>query len=168
MFNTKAEVIAALQEELGLWEELLKGRTEQQITTRDLPGGWSLKDVIAHLRMWQQRTMARLEAAAKGGEPILPSWPADLNPSDEADLEALNTWMYESNRDRPWAEIYAEWRAGFVKVLELAEQIPEQDLLQSGRYAWLPDHALIDVLQGTYEHHREEHREGLEGRAIHE
>ena len=84
-----------------------------------------------------------------------------------ADLEAegephdLNAWLYAQTRDTPWPSVFQDWRAGFLRLLELGESIPEQDLLEAGKYSWLEGYALIDVLEGTYEHHHE-HAEHLQ------
>lgn len=151
----KPTTIEALRAELGRWEALLAGMGEAQITA-PLPGSdWSLKDTIAHLRAWQQRSVARLEAAAAGGEPAFPEWPASFDPEEEGQPHDLNAWLYEAARARPWAQVHAEWRAGFERLLELAEAVPEADLLAPGRYPWLEGHSLALILDASREHHDE-------------
>jgi hypothetical protein len=44
--------------------------------------------------------------------------------------------------------------------MEVGEAIPEANLMEVWRYKWLPDYPMSDVLEGSYEHHRE-HREEL-------
>ena len=61
--NDKQRVLTMLREEFKSWEQLLASLSEEQITAPQLPANWSIKDVIAHLRAWQQRSIARLEAA---------------------------------------------------------------------------------------------------------
>jgi len=73
----------------------------------------------------------------------------------------LNGWLYAQSRDRPWPGVYQDWRTGFLRLLELAAAVPEPDLLEAGKYPWLEGYALVDVLKGSYEHHRE-HAEFLE------
>jgi hypothetical protein len=111
--------------------------------------------VIAHLRAWQQRSIARLEAALHSREPDYPAWPERFDPEEEGQPHDLNAWLYEQSRDKPWPTVYNEWRSGFLRFLALAESISEQDLLQAGKYPWLEGYALFDVLQGSYEHHQE-------------
>jgi len=60
--NMKQHVLTALREEFNRWEQVLASLSEEQITTPHLPGHLSIKDVIAHLRAWQQRSIARLMA----------------------------------------------------------------------------------------------------------
>jgi hypothetical protein len=50
----KQQILAALREEFRGWQEVLAGMSEEEITTPHLPAGLSVKDVIAHLRAWQQ------------------------------------------------------------------------------------------------------------------
>jgi len=159
--DTKQSILTALREELGRWEALLAELSEEQITAPQLDDHWSIKDVVAHLWDWQQRSIARLEAAQLNREPEYPAWPTQFDPEIEEQPHDLNAWLYAKHRDQPWASIHQQWHAGFMRCLELGEAIPEDDLLAVGRYSWLEGYALLEVLQGTYEHHRE-HAEYLE------
>ena len=159
MSNQQA-ALAALREEFKRWEQLLTGLSEAQIIDPQLPEGWSIKDVVAHLHVWQQRSIARLDAALHDTQPDYPAWPAQLDPEAEG-IYDLNAWLYQQNRDTPWPSVYQDWHAGFVRLLELGAAVPEQDLLEVGKYTWLEGYALIEVLEGTHEHHQE-HAEYLE------
>jgi hypothetical protein len=158
--NDKQAILNGLREEFNRWEALLASLSEEQITAPQLPDNWSIKDVIAHLRAWQQRSIARLEAALLGRAPEYPAWPAQFDPEAE-DVLDLNAWLYATYRDQPWSNVQRDWSEGFRRFLELGEAIPEKDLLEAGRYTWLEGYALFAVLQGSYEHHRE-HAEYLE------
>jgi hypothetical protein len=157
----KQGMLNALREELGRWEVLLAGLSDEQISAPQLPENWSIKDVIAHLRAWQQRSIARLEAALLDRAPEYPPWPEQFDPEVEGEPHDLNAWLYAQNRDRPWPNVHRDWSEGFRRFLELGAAIPEDDLLETGRYTWLEGYALLAVLQGSYEHHRE-HAEYLE------
>jgi hypothetical protein len=157
--TTQSEWLQRLRAEKEQWEALLSRLSEAQIIAANQPDGWSIKDVLAHLMAWQQRTNARLAAARHGGQPNYPAWPADLNPETE-DVDALNAWLYATYRDQPWATISAAWRAGFQNVIDQSAALPEPDLIQPGHFAWLGDTPLAAYLEGTLEHHRE-HRAWL-------
>jgi len=153
--NDKTQIITMLREEFSRWEELLAGMSKTQITTPLTPSKWSIKDVVAHLRAWQQVSIARLEAARLNKEPVLPNWLAGLDPESEEDLEQFSARIYETCREQPWARVHQDWRNGFLRLLKLGEEIPENDLLDAGKYPWLKGYALLAVLQGSCEHHRE-------------
>ncbi len=158
--NDKKQILTMLKEEFNRWEELLAGLSEAQITDPQLPANLSIKDVIAHLRAWQQRSIARMEAALANREPEFPEWPAGLDPESE-DVDQINAWIYETYREKPWSSVHRDWREGFLRFLELGEAIPEKELLEAGRYPWLGGHPLSLILLSSYGHHHEEHLESL-------
>jgi hypothetical protein len=153
--NMKEHILAALREQFDRWEELLANMSEEQITTPHLPSAWSIKDEIVHLRAWQQRSIARMEAAQFDRELEFPRWPAELNPDSEGDTDQINAWIYETCREQPWSKAHPDWRAGFLRFLELGQVFPEKDLLDEGRYPWLKGRPLAFVLLSSYDHHQE-------------
>ena len=159
--NDKRSTLDLLREELSRWEALLAGLSVAQVTAPQLDEGWSVKDVVAHLHAWQLRSNARLEGALHGREPQYPPWPSEFDPEIEGEPHDLNAWLYAHYRDQPWQTIYGNWNADFRRLLQLADALPEDDLLEAGKYAWLEGYPLLAVLQGTLEHHRE-HAEYLE------
>ena len=115
--NMRDHILTALREQLNRWEELLASMSEEQITAPLLPFHWSIKDVIAHLRAWQQRSIARLQAAHLNREPEFPRWPAELDPDSEDSLDKTNAWIYETYCKQPWPSVHRDWREGFLQFL---------------------------------------------------
>ena len=159
--NGKQQILTTLREDFSRWEELLASMSEEQITAPQPPSNLSIKDVIAHLRAWQQRSIARLEAAVLNREPEFPRWPAELDPETEDDPVQINAWIYETCREQPWSSVHRDWRQGFLRFLELGEAIPEKDLLDAERYPWMEGQPLSLVLLGSYEHQHEDHLEPM-------
>ncbi len=153
--DMKDHILAALKEELDRWEELLSTLSDEQIMAPLLPSTWSIKDVIAHVMAWQQRSNARVEAALLDREPQFPVWSAGVDPDEEGATEQINAWLYDTYQAQPWSQVHQAWRAGFLRFLETAEQIAEPDLLGTGRYPWLPGHPLAFILVASYDHHQE-------------
>lgn len=155
----KGHILAALREQFEAWEATLARLGEAAIIARTGPSDWSIKDELAHLWAWQQRTLARLDAARLDREPQFPAWPVDVID----DSERINAWIYQTNQSQPWSAVHQNWRDCFRRVLETAEGISERELLDSDRYAWLEGHAIVAFLLATYEHHQE-HFEKLSAR----
>ncbi len=155
IMNMKEHILTALREQFNRWEELLASMSDERITAPHLPSNWSIKDVIAHLRAWQQRSIARLEAALFNREPEFPKWLPELDPDSEGNTDQTNAWIYETYREQPWSKVHQNWREGFLRFLELGEGIPEKDLLDAGRYPWLEGHPLAFILLASYDHHQE-------------
>jgi hypothetical protein len=159
--SDKTQTITMLREEFNRWEELLAGMSEEQITGSKLHSNRSIKDEVAHLWVWQRISVARIEAAVNNKEPGLAWWPERFDPEAEEDLDEINEWIYETNREKAWSQVYKDWREGCLRFIELAEKVSEKDLLDPQKYTWLEGHPLILVLQGSYEHHHEDHLEPL-------
>ena len=153
--NNKTQMLTLLKEEFNSWEALLTSLDEAQITTPQHPDEMSIKDTMAHLMTWQQLSIARLEAALHNRGLIMPAWPEDLDLEPEGEPHELNAWISASHQDESWATVYQAWRTGFLRFLELGEAIPEADLMEVDKYPWLEGYALLAVLEGSYEHHRE-------------
>ncbi len=149
-------ILAGMREEFDRWEELLTGLSEEEIVARRMPSDLSIKDVIAHLMAWQQRSIARLQAAKENREPEFPKWPAELNPEEE-DADPINAWIRESYGNQPWSEVHRAWREGFLRFLELGAAISEYDLLDGDRFFWMKGYPLADVMTASYLHHHEDH-----------
>jgi hypothetical protein len=153
--NNKQAILTNLREEFSRWEAILAGMSETEITHPRLAANWSVKDVIAHLWAWQQRSIARLEAGLYHREPEYPQWPAEFDPEVEGEPDQLNAWLYQTNQDKPWSQVYQEWRAGFLHFLALGEKIPESDLLDPARYEWMEGQPLFSTLRASHEHYAE-------------
>ncbi len=153
--NSREALLDAVR---GLREELERVVAEAGKARMEQPGSfgeWTFKDLIAHLTGWRQTTAARLEAGLRGEEPVFP-WPAQLD--EEDDLDAINRWFFETNRDKPLAAVLRESRETFERVERAIAALPEDDLLEPGRFPWLGGAALGPaVVRGTLGHYHEEH-----------
>lgn len=151
----KIHIIAALREEFDHWERVLSGLSETEIAGDSNVNALSIKDEVAHLMAWQQRSNARLEAALHNREPQMPEWVAGRSDESEEDTNDINAHIYEAFRNLSWSQVHQQWHSGFIRLLELSEAIPEPALLDSSRFEWLGGYSLADVLLGTYDHHQE-------------
>lgn len=153
--NMKEHILTALSEQFNRWEELLASLSDAQVTAPHFDDNWSIKDVIAHLWAWQQISIARMEAGALNREPELPKWVAKLHGDWEENANQTNAWVYETYHEKPWSEVYQNWREGFLRLVESGEPISEKDLLDGDRYPWLKGYSLAFILVASYDHHQE-------------
>ena len=153
--ETKSQILADLSEIFNRWQELLAGLSNEYIEQPLLPSDWTLKDTVAHLWFWQQASVARMEAALNNKEPDYPEWWAIFGPDPEDKVDQANAWNYGRNRDKPWEQMYADWKTQFQRYLDLLRRVPEDDLLMPGRYAWMGKYSLSASSLGSLDHHRE-------------
>jgi hypothetical protein len=96
-----------------------------------------------------------MEAARFDREPELPRWLPEVDPDSEGYTDQTNAWIYSTYHEQPWSKVHQNWREGFLRFLELGEEIPEKDLLDAVRYPWLEGHPLAFILLASYDHHQE-------------
>jgi hypothetical protein len=153
--NMKEHILAALREKFDQWEELLGRLSEEEIVASDLPSRWSIKDNIAHLWAWQQRSIARMEAALSNRDPVFPTWLPGLDPEVEGNTDQINAWIFQTYHEQPWSKVHQNWREGFHRLLDSCDGISERDMLDGEKHPWLEGYPLANVLLGTYDHHQE-------------
>jgi hypothetical protein len=153
--NMKDHILAALREQLERWDELLGSLSEEQITAPRFDLNWSIKDVVAHLWGWQQISIARMDAAARDREPGYSGWLAELPEGWDDDADRTNAWFYQTQHEKPWSEVYENWRAGYLRFIGSGEPIPEKDLLDGDRSPWLKGFSPAFILLASYAHHQE-------------
>ncbi len=153
--NMKGHILSALREQFEQWEQLLASMGERQVTDLQTLGDWSTKDVITHLWAWQQISIARVEAALQDREPRLPAWVSDLSGDWEENANQTNAWVYDTFHGQAWVKIHQNWKEGFQRFLNLGEELPEINLLDSSKYPWLQGQPLAVILLASYDHHQE-------------
>ncbi len=152
--TTKAQLLATLQAEHSAWLALLAAISEDRML---LPGAaapeWTVKDVIAHLTAWRGRSCARLQAGLRHTAPTQPPWPAEFDENDAAEVNRINTWIYQTNRDRPLAAVLHESEAAWQQLADLVSALPATDLLDTQRFVWLGGAPLGSaVLNASFAH----------------
>jgi hypothetical protein len=67
----------------------------------------------------------------------------------------FNARIYELTHDQPWSIVHRAWKDEYQRFLDFAEAIPEKEIFDAQRYAWLNGYALSAVVEGSCEHHQE-------------
>lgn len=154
--HTKAELLDSLRDIHARWKAFLEELDPKHRATL-LPGSvWTLTTSLAHLAAWQQVTRARLYAALQHRAPEYPVWLQGISPETDEQIDLLNERIYQLYKGLSWDEAVQLWNTSFADVIAAAEAIPEDVLLQAGRFSWLDARYPIGaVLVGTTEHHTE-------------
>jgi len=124
-----------------------------------IEGDWSPKDTIAYLSAWEGRVIRRSSEAL--GEQV------PERPVGDQVVDRINAQIYAENRERPLAEVRAEFESSYPQVLRAVEDTPEEDLPRTGLFlAWgdIPLWKFLSVLTWQhYEMHHQPIRTWLEG-----
>lgn len=159
----RTDVLAEIDRQRAWWEGLLAEVGEERMEQPGATGNWTFKDVVAHLSGWQRRTLDRLQAV-RHGQPTPPlPWQAALGPIGDEDgddqVQRINDWLYERNRNRPLTDVLAESRRQWDELREGIAAFPEAVLNDPARFPWLGGESLAQsVLSGSlFEHFHVEH-----------
>jgi|SRR5215472_9056930 len=146
--TTKAELLNNIQAGYHRLEVLLAPLSEQHLTTPEETSTWSIKDHLAHLTGWQSYLLDQLQAALTNTEP--PVFMPGLTTVDE-----VNERFYQENKDRLLADIVADFRIAYQRVLTTVEGMSEESL--QAPFPWRQDVASLWALiaEDTYEHYQE-------------
>lgn len=152
--GTKARLLATIDAERAAWQSLVGEIGEERMEEPGPMGGWSFKDLAAHITGWRERTIGRLEAAARGEPEPPPPWPDALTEDDE-----VNDWIQERGRGRSPASVLAEADDSYARVRAAVAALPDAVLVDPARFPWLEGPSLADsILSGDFfGHWHEEH-----------
>src|SRR5947199_10709715 len=103
---SKAQLVNELKQENAAWQALLDAIGEANMTQPEVAGGWSIKDIVAHMTEWRRRTVKRFQMIRKPNVDLTPHWPKELQ--EEAHADKTKPWFYEANGDRPLADAIAD------------------------------------------------------------
>lgn len=147
---SKTQLLAELNDENASWLALLDDIGEANMTQPEVAGGWSIKDIVAHLTGWRRRTVRRFQAMLNHEPDFTPPWPPELQEDDE-----INAWIYESNRDRPLADVLSDSREVFQQFLDVIAAFPDDELQNFQRFEWSQGEPLSGKF--AFSHFHEEH-----------
>ena len=153
---SKKQLLAEMQSEQAAWLALLDEIGEENMTQPEVAGGWSIKDIVAHLTGWRRRTVLRFRGALDPTLDITPPWSAALGELDEDDdVDKINAWIYQTNRDRPLADVLNAEREVFQKLVAAVNALSDEQLNDPQRFSWLGGERLTGAL--IFDHFHEEH-----------
>ena len=140
----KLTFIKKVQKAHEEWQSLLAEVDKSRMTEPGLPGGWSVKDVIAHITWYEREMIGMLKAMALEGSDL---WQF---PQDER-----NVPIYEENKDRPLEEILSEAEQVYDQLFEAISSLSDDELVDPSHFRYMPDEWIPwDVMAGnTYKHY---------------
>jgi len=127
-------------------DRVLGDLTPRQMTMAGVTrGGWSVKDVLAHLVEWQQMNLDWYAAGTRGERPAMPAPGYTLR-----ELPRLNAMIYRKHHRRSLQAVLRDYRVFHDRVVALVRALPDADLITLGRYSWTgPSWTLSDYLRAA-------------------
>jgi hypothetical protein len=108
-------------------------------------GGWSVKDILAHLVEWQRMNLDWYAAGLRGEKPAMPAPGFTLR-----ELPRLNAMIFRKHHRRSLRAVLDDYEAFHARVVALIEASSDFDLVTLQRYSWTgPSWSLSDYLRAS-------------------
>jgi hypothetical protein len=142
----KSDLLLEAEKERRALDDTLALLSPRQMTKAGVTrGGWSVKDILAHLVEWQRMVLDWYTAGVRGERPVIPAPGYTLR-----ELPRLNHMIYRKHHRRSLADVLEDYRSYHERVLQLIESLPDADLVTMHRYSWTgPSWTLSDYLRAS-------------------
>lgn len=160
---SRKQFISKLLHERDRFELLLnRAGFTRRMTMKGVAGHWSIKDIIAHILVYEQYIADRLNEilhhvayvpckTQNALEAFLDEFGYPDFGSPLLDDDTANAWVYEKYRNIPLEEIVAQEIQAFNSIVSALEAMPEESIKR---------HNLLGrVADNTYHHYREHIRD---------
>ena len=151
--GTKSEQLAAIRADQRFWRDLAAEVGSDRYAEPGPMGDWSFGDMAGHLLGWRNRSITRIEAAARGEPEPAPPWPSSADDAMDDD-ETINAWMHEQHAGRSPAELVAAYDASYDRLAAAIERLPDEAASDPDAFPWIGG-PLVDA--DFTDHLHEEH-----------
>jgi hypothetical protein len=122
------------------------GLSGTQLTEPGVMGGWSVKDTLAHVTIWEEEALKYLPGIMKGIQP--PRYSAMYG-----GIDAFNALTVEERRSLPLSEVQRQLEDAHRRLIALVQNAPEDQIATETRFR-------RRLRLDTYSHYRE-HTEAI-------
>ncbi len=147
----KQDLIQIIQDERDRLRNLLGNLSEDDMLIPLGEDGWSVKDYVAHIVVWEKRMVEWLDVVEGGDVPqqLPPGMTWD-------DLDRWNAQTFEENRDRELKEVLDDFNHFAEEVVQAVEAISEDLLMRADYLEWRSGSPLWEmVAENTFWHYPE-------------
>src|SRR4051795_419590 len=158
--RTRADQVEAIRADQRFWRELVAEVGPDRYAVPGAMGDWTFGDMAGHLLGWRNRTISRLEAAARGEPEPAPPWPADLGTDDAV----INPWIREHDAGRSAEQLVADYDASYDRLVAALGSMSDELLMDPDALPWLGGPAVeVDFTEHLHEEHVPDVRRWLDG-----
>lgn len=152
----KQDLILRIRDERERLRSLQGSLSENEMLNPLEEDGWSVKDLIVHIVVWEKRMVEWLDVVERGEVPrqLPPGMTWD-------DLDRWNEQTFEENRERERTEVLADFIHFAEEVVRAVEAIPEDLLMRADSLEWRSGSPLWEMVAANTFWHYSEHRETI-------
>jgi hypothetical protein len=142
------------------WDALIAQIPDRARTKPALAGGWSVKDLIAHVAAYENWTAAQIRAANEDRAPTDRELYGveEMPPESKGwDLDRQNAAIHARYKNMPLAEVMTFSNQAFADLVAAVEAVFDEDIARTGAQTWTGDTTLLEIIPGQCYAHYEQH-----------
>lgn len=155
-YIAKTELLEKIRTERETLETILRKVSDDRMAQPGVESNWSVKDILAHISVWERRMIQWVEESLRGETPERPAPGMTWD-----DLDRLNEQTYQLDRDKPLDEVSAEFRNSYQRSLKTVEALSEDDLNDPQRFEWRKSDPLWHMVAANTFWHYKDHAETI-------
>jgi hypothetical protein len=158
--GSKSELLERMRAGREEWDALIAQIPDSARTEPALAGGWSVKDLIAHVAAYENWTAAQIRAANEGRAPTdRELYGVEEMPHDPEgwDLDRQNAAIYARYKEIPLADVMTFSSQAFADLITAVAAVSDEDFARSGAQTWTGDQTLLEIIPEQCYAHYEQH-----------
>ncbi|PJF36723.1 MAG: hypothetical protein CUN49_04030 [Candidatus Thermofonsia Clade 1 bacterium] len=131
----------------------IEGLSPNDMLRPGVVGFWSVKDVLAHLTVWESELVTALSQLDR---PSLVPHIVQIE-----DIDAFNAEQYHINAPRPLERVLEDFHGVHKHLLRAVEALDERTLTDVRKFRWLEGEPLTYLIADCAHWHEDEHAEQI-------
>lgn len=148
---TKDEILATFNQTRVEFLKAIEGLSEDALVEPGVLGEWSVKDIMAHISMWEAELVKMLWELRQGNKP------SRVDLVNGKSVDQINEEWHQEQKDRPLERIFADFHAVRTQTIRQIQGFTDRELSEPRHYPWLKGHALEAWIAGDGFDHEAEH-----------
>lgn len=150
----RSDVIADLRAARATLEKALQGLTEDDMLRPGAVGFWSIKDVLAHLTVWEAELVTSLSHLEQHKR----------RPPHIVEIEDIDEWnedQYHLNASRPLDGVIEDFHGVHKHLIRALETLDDRTLDDNRLWSWMEGEPLSYLVAEIAIWHEEEHAQDI-------
>ncbi len=126
-FMNRGQLLRKIDEAWGTLQKARLGLSDAQMTEPGVAGDWSVKDVLAHVTIWEEEALKHLPVIVDGGRP--PRYALKYG-----GIDAFNAQMLAKKASLSVSEILTEQTETHNRLRRYVETVPEEQFVRETRF----------------------------------
>lgn len=139
----RSQLLKRLEKAWEAFKESYAGLSDSELMEPGVLGGWSVRDIIAHVTWWEEEALTHLPLILDGGKP--PRYSVTYG-----GIDVFNAQMTERKSDLPLSEVLRQRDDTHRRLIDFIQSAPEDQFIRETRlrhrlrldtYSHYPEHA---------------------------